>query len=105
MDFEKIIYAQCVRDFIGFFFFNFVVKKESQREKTEISPLNLSLSGIILRWGFLIWEFFFIYLLRTFCPHLGSFLITGDTVTRLRIPIRGHDKSPEEGQRWNLAET
>ena len=40
------------------------------------------------------------YLLRTFCPHLGSFLcwfffhyvITGDTVTRLIIP-------EEEGQR------
>ena len=70
------------------------------------------------------------YLLRTFCPHLGSFLfflccfffhyvsakfhlwpsssdlqqlwkavITGDTVTRLSIPIRGRGKSPEEGQR------
>ena len=63
-------------------------------------------------------------LLRTFCPHLGSFcvvsscvvlccdreqlwkaVITGDTVTRLSIPIRGRGKSPEEGQRWNLAET
>ena len=31
--------------------------------------------------------------------------ITGDTVTRLSIPIRGRGKSPEEGQRWNLAET
>ena len=93
------------------------------------------------------------YLLRTFCPHLGSFcvvssfttfrpnftsgllrigmlslvtvspvstafhiccqshhvfehvnlwpawVITGDTVTRLSIPIRGRGKSPEEGQR------
>ena len=28
--------------------------------------------GIILRWGFLIWELIF-YLLRTFCPYLGSF--------------------------------
>ena len=89
------------------------------------------------------------YLLRTFCPHLGSFcvvssfttfqvsivrrrrfqilpkpargllgqktwcdrqqlwkaVITGDTVTRLSIPIRGRGKSPEEGQRLNLAET
>ena len=32
-------------------------------------------------------------------------VITGDTVTRLSIPIRGRGKSPEEGQRWNLAET
>ena len=31
--------------------------------------------------------------------------ITGDTVTRLSIPMRGRGKSPEEGQRWNLAET
>ena len=61
------------------------------------------------------------YLLQTFCPHLGSFLcrvgmlslvtvspvitafqlwkavITGDTVTRLSIPILGRGKSPEEG--------
>ena len=27
------------------------------------------------------------------------------TVTRLSIPIQGRGKSPEEGQRWNLAET
>ena len=32
-------------------------------------------------------------------------VITGDTVTRLSIPIRGYGKSPEEGQRWNLPET
>ena len=32
-------------------------------------------------------------------------LITGDTVIRLSIPIRGRSKSPEEVQRWNLAET
>ena len=32
-------------------------------------------------------------------------VIIGDTVTRLSIPIRGRGKSPEEGQRWNLAET
>ena len=77
--------------------------------------------GIILRWGFLIWELFF-YLLLTFCSHLGSLcivssslcfgqisplaffrwltttsdrkqlwkaVITGDTVTRLSIPIQG----------------
>ena len=38
---------------------------------------NLSLIGIILRWGFLIWEliFFFIYLLQTFFSHLGSFCV------------------------------
>ena len=85
----------------------------------------LSLIGIILRWGFLIWELIF-YLVQTFCPHLGSFcvvssfttfrpnftsglllvilpwpqigmlslvtVITGDTVTRLSIPIRGRSK-------------
>ena len=72
--------------------------------------INVSVSclliGIILRWGFLIWELIF-YSLRTFCPHHGSFLcffffttwcnrqqlwkaiITGDTVTRFSIPIRG----------------
>ena len=64
-------------------------------------------------------NYLFIYLLRTFPPHLGSFfcvvssftrraikdgvrgtaVITGDTVTRLSIPIRGRGKSPEEGQR------
>ena len=37
-----------------------------------IDICHLSLIGIILRWGFLIWELIF-YLLRTFCPHLGSF--------------------------------
>ena len=36
---------------------------------------------------------------------LWKALITGDTVTRLSIPIQGRGKSPEEGQRWNLAET
>ena len=35
---------------------------------------------------------------------LWKAVITGDTVTRLSIPIRGRGKSPEEGQRWNLAE-
>ena len=36
---------------------------------------------------------------------LWKAVITGDTVTRLNIPIRGRGKSPEEGQRWNLTET
>ena len=36
---------------------------------------------------------------------LWKAIITGDTVIRLSIPIRGRGKSPEEGQRWNLAET
>ena len=36
---------------------------------------------------------------------LWKAVITGDTVTRLIIPIRDRGKSPEEGQRWNLAET
>ena len=30
---------------------------------------------------------------------LWKAVITGDTVTRLSIPIRGRGKSPEEGQR------
>ena len=38
-------------------------------------------------------------------PRAPKAVITGDTVTRLSIPIRGRCKSPEEGQRWNLAET
>ena len=33
---------------------------------------TMSLIGIILRWGFLIWELIF-YLLRTFCPQFGRF--------------------------------
>ena len=36
---------------------------------------------------------------------LWKAVITGDTITRLSIPIRVWGKSPEEGQRWNLAET
>ena len=45
--------------------------------------------------------------LETWCDRqqLWKAVITGDTVTRLIIPIRGRGKSPEEGQRWNLAET
>ena len=44
---------------------------------------------------------------KTWCDRqqLWKAVIIGDTVTRLIIPIRGHGKSPEEGQRWNLAET
>ena len=38
-----------------------------------------SLIGIILRWGFLIWELVF-YLLRTFCPHLGSFCVVSSSL-------------------------
>ena len=38
---------------------------------------------------------------KTWCDRqqLWKAVITGDTVTRLIIPIRGHGKSPEEGQR------
>ena len=44
---------------------------------------------------------------KTWCDRqqLWKAVITGDTVTRLSIPIRGCDKPSEEGQRWNLAET
>ena len=82
----------------------FCFAHEIYRHRTS---LYLSLIGIILRWVFLIWELIFIYC-GLFFPHLGSLwkaVITGDTVTRLSIPIRGRGKSPEEGQRWNLAET
>ena len=43
---------------------------------------------------------------KTWCDRqqLRKAVITGDTVTRLSIPIRGRGTSPEEGQRWNLAE-
>ena len=44
---------------------------------------------------------------KTWCDRqqLWKAVITGDTVTRLSIPIRGRGKSPEDSQRWNLAET
>ena len=50
---------------------------------------------------------FFRWFTATWCDRqqLWKAVITGDTVTRLIIPIRGRGKSPEEGQRWNLAET
>ena len=93
------------------------ITKTIQVRRTRHSKLYLSLIGIILRWGFLIWELI-LYLLRTFCPHLGSFFFLffffvlfllslrfGQISPRLSIPIRGRGKSPEEGQRWNLAET
>ena len=43
----------------------------------------------------------------TWCDRqqLWKAVITEDTATNLSIPIRGRGKSPEEGQRWNLAET
>ena len=48
-----------------------------------------------------------VYLSKTWCDRqqLWKAVITRDAVTRLIIPIRGRGKSPEEGQRWNLAET
>ena len=42
--------------------------------------MALSLIGIILRWGFLIWELIF-FLLRTFCSHLGSFCVVSSFTT------------------------
>ena len=43
---------------------------------------------------------------KTWCDRqLWKAVITGDTVTRLSIPLRGRSKSSEEGQKWNLAET
>ena len=39
---------------------------------------------------------------KTWCDRqqLWKAVITGDTVTRLSIPIRGRGKSPEEGEIW-----
>ena len=44
---------------------------------------------------------------KTWCDRqqLWKAVITGDMVIRLSISIQGHSKSPEEGLRWNLAET
>ena len=44
---------------------------------------------------------------KTWCDiqQLWKAVITGDTVTRLSIPIRVCGESPEEGQKWNLVET
>ena len=47
------------------------------------TQIYMSLIGIILRWGFLIWELIF-YLLRTFCPHLGSFFCVVSSFTTFR---------------------
>ena len=62
--------------------------------------LYLSLTGIILRWDFLIWELIFIY-----CGLFVLILVVFCVVSSFSIPIRGCGKSPEEGQRGNLAET
>ena len=74
---------------------------------------NLSLIGIILRWGFLIWELIF-YLLQTFCPHLGSFCVVSSFTTpeRLNASIRCAMGSVAQriealslsGSRWALSE-
>ena len=82
-----------------------------------LTTFSFVLIGIILRWGFLIWELILILIFFIYCGLLCCFffhyvsaklwkaVITEDTVTRLSIPIRGCGKSPEEGQKWNLAET
>ena len=44
------------------------------------NDIKFSLIGIILRWGFLIWELIF-YLLQTFCLHLGSFCVVSSFTT------------------------
>ena len=43
---------------------------------------------------------------KTWCDRqqLWKAVITGDTVTRLIIPIRGRGKLPEEGQRWKFGQ-
>ena len=85
----------------------------------EILLYILSLIGIILKWGFLIWELILIYcglfvlILVVFVLFFLSLrfgqispVITGDTVTRLSIPIRGCGKitwrRPEVKFGWNV---
>ena len=60
-----------------------------RRVRTEF--LFLSLNGIILRWGFWIWELIFIY--------CGLFVLILVVFVLFLLSL------PEEGQRWNLAET
>ena len=57
----------------------------------------MSLIGIILRWGFLIWELIF-YLLRTFCPHLGRFFFV-----LFLLSLRFSQISPLAFFRWFTA--
>ena len=66
-------------------------------------PIIVFLIGIILRWGFLI-NFCVVSSFTTFRPNFTSGLLQM-IYYNLIIPIRGHGKSPEEGQSWNLAET
>ena len=97
---------------------------QKRLEKLEIGERIVIIETIALFWRpEIFWELIFIYcglfvlILVVFVLFLLSLRFgqisplaffrwfTGDTVTRLIILIRGHGKSPEEGQRWNLAET
>ena len=42
-------------------------------DKSKYFCTCLLIGIIFFRWGFLIWELIFFYLLRTFCPYLGRF--------------------------------
>ena len=85
--------------FLYCFFFHYVSAKfhlwPSSDDCLKIVVSNPTQAGQRFTWS------------KTWCDRqqLWKAVITGDTVTRLSIPIRGHGKSPEEGQRWNLAET
>ena len=112
----------CLASNIGWFKQHF--SYEQKNLNCRPFSLDLSLIGIILRWGFLIWElifiycglfssswyflcwffffvffFFFHYVSAKFqlWPSRGDFTATSDTDVAV--------KSPEEGQRWNLGET
>ena len=62
--------------------------------------MYLSLIGIILRWGFLIWELIFIYC-GLFFPHLGSFFFFFFFVLFL-LSLRFSQISPLAFFRWFL---
>ena len=62
----------------------------------------LSLIGIILRWGFLIWELIFFIYCGVFVLILAVFFLC---CFFFHYVSAGRGKSPEEGQRWNLTET
>ena len=65
----------------------------------------LSFIGIILRWGFLIWELIFFYLLRTFCPHLGSFFFVCFFFLLFLLSLRFGQISPLASFRWFFTAT
>ena len=93
--------------FLCCFFFHYVSVKfhlwpsSGDLPRPQIGMLSLvTVSPVITAFQRFTWS-------KTWCyrQKLWKAVITGDTVTSLSIHIRGRGKSPEEGQRWNLAET